>query len=165
MVVSASVTGAYSSWDPSLIGFNWTNVGWYIQEAIWYIEQERDWAQINTYSRSLVMLANSQANSMNLAGVVRVMNITGFDGTPRQDQLVMVSVPDSGESLHLFAFAVLSLLFTAAFVARTPPERPACKVSPKTCTGSWGGMPALVHAPKSQGTNWTTYAASAAGTM
>ena len=104
-----AVTGAYNAWDATLFGGNWGNIGWYIQEAIWFIEQERDWSQIDAYSRNLVTLANSQAGSINLAGIVQVMNVTAFDGSPRQDQIVMVSVPDQGIP-QLLVFAVLGTL-------------------------------------------------------
>jgi hypothetical protein len=112
------VTSAYTSWDLSLIGVDWTNVGWYIQEAIWLIEQERDLSQVHSYSRDVAMFANTQANLMNLTGIVRVMNITATDGTPQQDQLVMVRVPDGGRSMQLLVIAILAMMAFDRFGGR-----------------------------------------------
>jgi hypothetical protein len=60
--------------------------------------------------RSLILLANSPADSMNPPGIVIAMSHTGFDVPPRHHGSVRVSVPDSGSSLPLFVCAIVSLL-------------------------------------------------------
>jgi hypothetical protein len=93
-ITAAGATGA----DASL-----ARSGWYIQQAIWYLEQERSQAQIHPVAYQLALGADANAWLAKEAAGARIyaMNLTLPDGTLRQDQLVLV--PELGVLAHLYA--------------------------------------------------------------
>jgi hypothetical protein len=90
---------------------NLANSGWYIQQAIWYLEDERAASQIHAYSLALANLAiTGAANAttgwaaLNALGHnVQALNLKNAAGDLRQDQIVWTfapptSVPDGDSS-------------------------------------------------------------------
>lgn len=64
-----------------------------VQEAIWSIEEELDWAHDYTETDGLIALANAAVNGGWTNQDVRVLNIEWENGTDGQDVLVIIPEP------------------------------------------------------------------------
>lgn len=93
-----------------------------LQKAIWFLEDELNWNELNANSQALVTLAATSLNlsttdnwtavKSNYTGTnVQVMNLTSNNGqNQHQDQLVYMPVPDTGATLTLLGLALAGLV-------------------------------------------------------
>lgn len=94
-----------------------------LQKAIWFLEDELNWGDLETNAKGLVELAASKLGLLpatpgdwslikaDYTGKnVQVMNLTSNNGTKQhQDQLVYTPVPDTGSTLALLGLASMGL--------------------------------------------------------
>lgn len=98
-----AVSGGYTSVLSTALGaYNAANTGWYIQEAIWFLEEERDSTLIDAKSLALANYAATNQNwdaLYSLGHRVYAMNLTSATGQLKQDQLAYMPTPEPASIL------------------------------------------------------------------
>jgi hypothetical protein len=98
-----AVTGGYSTVLTTALGaHDPLNSGWYVQEAIWYLEEERSASQIDAKSLTLANYASANENwdlLLSLGHRVYAMNLTTSGNALSQDQLAYLPTPEPASLL------------------------------------------------------------------